>query len=188
MKDHHRHRSGSRQSSRGSSPGRGPSCGAATSRFCAAPVEKVRSRLLSVHHHTFFLSSLSPSHVECVLLVCISWFLLAMSLIQHVSSIEGVDREPPSDALILPVKAVRKVLSYDAFPRPHEDDLHPSVAAYKVSVPKRIGEFACLRLVVFFTDCVCSPGCDDYPGVLARIGHCLWVCGVETGAYIRRSL
>jgi hypothetical protein len=68
-----------------------------------------------------------------------------MSLIQHVSSIEGVDREPPPDAIIPPGKTIRKILSYDAFPRPNEDDLQPSVAAYKVSLPKRIGKPACLH-------------------------------------------
>lgn len=62
-----------------------------------------------------------------------------MSLIQHVSSIEGVDREPPPDAVIPPGKTVRKVLSYDAFPRPNEDDLQPRIAAYKVPLAKRIG-------------------------------------------------
>lgn len=72
-----------------------------------------------------------------------------MSLIQHVSSIEGVDREPAPD--VTPGKTVRRVLSYDAFPRPNEDDLQPSVAAYKVPLAKRIGmvTFSDLR---FFQD------------------------------------
>lgn len=63
-----------------------------------------------------------------------------MSLIQHVSSIEGVDRELPPDVDDAPGKTVRRVLSYDAFPRPSEDDLQPSVAAYKVSTLKRAGK------------------------------------------------
>lgn len=68
-----------------------------------------------------------------------------MSLIQHVSSIEGVDREPLPDAVIPRGQTVRKALSYDAFPRPNEDDLQPSVAAYKVPLTKRIGN-TCVSL------------------------------------------
>jgi hypothetical protein len=60
-----------------------------------------------------------------------------MSLIQHVSSIEGVDRDRPETPA---GKSVRRVISYDAFPKSVEDDAQPSVAAYKVSVIKRIGK------------------------------------------------
>ncbi|CZS96452.1 probable MFS transporter [Rhynchosporium agropyri] len=51
-----------------------------------------------------------------------------MSLAQHVSSIEGVDRQ---ELLIEPSHTVRRVLSYDAFPPPVED-LPDHIPAYVV--------------------------------------------------------
>jgi hypothetical protein len=65
-----------------------------------------------------------------------------MSLAQHVSSIEGVDRHPtewlsPDDPE--PSKAVRRILSYDAFPPSQNEDHLDHVAAYKVSATKRAG-------------------------------------------------
>jgi len=78
-----------------------------------------------------------------------------MSLAQHVSSIEGPDRlELPNGIeaddddfnhpLIVPRashKAVRRVISYDAFPPPHEDEVHHvnAVSAYKFSTTYRAG-------------------------------------------------
>lgn len=59
-----------------------------------------------------------------------------MSLIQHVSSIDGVDRDRPET----PARpSVRRVISYDAFPKSADEDGQPSVAAYKVSATKRMG-------------------------------------------------
>lgn len=63
-----------------------------------------------------------------------------MSLVQHVSSLDGVDRQ---DLLSSeePANSIRRELSYDAFPRktsPKDDEL--GIPAYKVSVAKRIGK------------------------------------------------
>lgn len=59
-----------------------------------------------------------------------------MSLVQHVSAIEGIDREPLEAS---PGKSIRRVLSYDVFPQPDDAHPKPSVAAYNVSIAKRIG-------------------------------------------------
>jgi hypothetical protein len=93
-----------------------------------------------------------------------------MSLIQHVSCIEGVDRETCGEV------TVRRVLSYDAFPRFNEDDLQPSIAAYKVPLIKRIG-VTCPQSPSF--DYLCLPcsssGSGNHLGMLACLGHCFWV-------------
>jgi hypothetical protein len=81
-----------------------------------------------------------------------------MSLVQRVTPLEGTDREPVehepwqqrrySYGSIKPpasVRSVRRVISYDALPRPAEESqaTHPTggVAAYKISTAKRLGEF-----------------------------------------------
>jgi MFS family permease len=66
-----------------------------------------------------------------------------MSLIQHVSSIDGVDREPDLQHPGLPHKRARRVLSYDAFPQEApaaEDTRRSDLAAYEVSTAKRIAQ------------------------------------------------
>jgi len=64
-----------------------------------------------------------------------------MSLAQHVSSIEGVDRQPPStDPELDDSKQVRRVLSYDAFPPPQGPEQIHHLHAYKISTAKRAGE------------------------------------------------
>lgn len=75
-----------------------------------------------------------------------------MSLVQRVTSIEGTDREPVEADVnqhrygtvksVRSVRSLRRVISYDVFPRPEEPQVvAPSgaVAAYKVSTAKRIG-------------------------------------------------
>lgn len=74
-----------------------------------------------------------------------------MSLVQRVTPIEGVDREPVEEVpqyrygTVKPVRSVRslrRVISYDVFPNPDEPQVvAPSggVAAYKVPTAKRIG-------------------------------------------------
>ncbi|KUL84178.1 hypothetical protein ZTR_07178 [Talaromyces verruculosus] len=98
-----------------------------------------------------------------------------MSLIQHVSSIEGVDREPPPDAVIPPGKTIRKILSYDAFPRPNEDDLQPSVAAYKVSLPKRIAQVVATILACWLASGIVF-GFAALKPVLLSEGVYEWLC------------
>lgn len=75
-----------------------------------------------------------------------------MSLVQHVSAIEGVDREPEPDDDVTDTTAVtanldsfapiRRKISYDVFPAPsappETDDKH-ATAAYKVSDIRRLG-------------------------------------------------
>lgn len=66
-----------------------------------------------------------------------------MSLVQHVSSIEGVDREPLPEE-ILPEELegfapIRRKISYDVFPPPPQVlvDSKAGTPAYKVSAVKR---------------------------------------------------
>ena len=70
-----------------------------------------------------------------------------MSLVQRVTSIEGTDREPPSQYGT--VKSIRRVISYDAFPpKTDEQPQHPpaqphgGVTAYKVSTARRLAQVA----------------------------------------------
>lgn len=66
-----------------------------------------------------------------------------MSLVQHLSATDGVDRVP-EPTYPEQTKTVRRVLSYDAFPQepePVEYKSEPELAPYKVSTAKRIGEF-----------------------------------------------
>ncbi|KFY48813.1 hypothetical protein V495_01017 [Pseudogymnoascus sp. VKM F-4514 (FW-929)] len=66
-----------------------------------------------------------------------------MSLAQHVTSVEGIDRQPFEP---LPVEGpetsqvVRRVLSYDAFPPSKAEDLTHHAAAYNVSTAKRAAQ------------------------------------------------
>ncbi|KFY49429.1 hypothetical protein V496_10030 [Pseudogymnoascus sp. VKM F-4515 (FW-2607)] len=66
-----------------------------------------------------------------------------MSLTQHVTSVDGVDRRPP-DVLSTETpessKAVRQVLSYDAFPLSRSKGRTDSVTAYNVSITKRAAQ------------------------------------------------
>lgn len=70
-----------------------------------------------------------------------------MSLVQHVSSIEGADRHGIEDnepADFQPSKALRQVLSYDVLPPDIEIHVE-NVAAYKVSATKRAGRIVGLK-------------------------------------------
>ena len=81
-----------------------------------------------------------------------------MSLVQHVSAVEGTDRQTPgetdrSHSVYTPGhdndnnnnKSVRQVLSYDAFPSERAEvplkEEHGGVTPYNVPVAKRIGTF-----------------------------------------------
>ena len=78
-----------------------------------------------------------------------------MSLVQHVSAIDGVDREPEPDvAEAEDFVSIRRKISYDVLHPPNEAipvaDLRPGTPAYKHSSAKRIGtnqsidsEYAC---------------------------------------------
>jgi hypothetical protein len=65
-----------------------------------------------------------------------------MSLVQHVSVIDGVDREPEPDVAedFVPI---RRKISYDVLQPPTEGipvaELRPGTPAYKHSPVKRIG-------------------------------------------------
>lgn len=68
-----------------------------------------------------------------------------MSLVRHISPIEGVDRDhvPSSQE---PYKPIRRQLSYDAFPQPADSAQDKArIAAYKASVSKRLGK--CLQTI-----------------------------------------
>lgn len=70
-----------------------------------------------------------------------------MSLVQHVSSLEGVDREPEVDVREdFRPRAIARKISYDVLqpPKPPvaeqtQKPLAPSTPAYKHSVAKRLG-------------------------------------------------
>ncbi|KAI9933495.1 hypothetical protein AWENTII_002440 [Aspergillus wentii] len=72
-----------------------------------------------------------------------------MSLVQHVSAIDGVDREPEFPEITEQLPPIRREISYDVFPQPHfEADDKPGTAAYNVSTARRIAQviatiFAC---------------------------------------------
>ena len=68
-----------------------------------------------------------------------------MSLVQHVSALEGVDREPDpeiTDDLV----PIRRKISYDVFQPPSQAppilEQIPGTPAYKHSLTKRIGMIA----------------------------------------------
>jgi hypothetical protein len=72
-----------------------------------------------------------------------------MSLVQHVSAVEGPDRvdlaslyDPPDNASLQLGRRLSLTLSYDPIPRAdaaHVEKAEP-VGAYKISTAKRIGE------------------------------------------------
>lgn len=71
-----------------------------------------------------------------------------MSLLQRVTSIDGEDRRPPEvDAKQLgygTAKSLRRVISYDAIPKPAEDSQATAptggVTPYKVPTAQRLGK------------------------------------------------
>lgn len=94
-----------------------------------------------------------------------------MSLVQHVTSLEGADREEALVDLFLqplerqvsltsererrlsiesardgPTRSVRRIISYDALKPPEENlEEYGGVTPYNVSTAKRVGEFALAR-------------------------------------------
>jgi hypothetical protein len=107
-----------------------------------------------------------------------------MSLIQHVSSYDGVDRDGPATEESLSV--VRRQISYDAFSRSAEEESLHRLAPYKVSVAKRIGKLprpAHSRYgLLLLTNT--SPGNRHNPGLLAGFGDCIWFCSTQTCASV----
>jgi hypothetical protein len=67
-----------------------------------------------------------------------------MSLIQHVSALEGIDREPETD-IGEDFTPIRRKISYDVLQPPTQPvpvvEPAPGIPAYKHSAPKRIGTF-----------------------------------------------
>ncbi|KAI9044296.1 putative MFS transporter [Aspergillus affinis] len=83
-----------------------------------------------------------------------------MSLVQHVSAIDGVDREPEPDddttdttvtANLDGLASIRRKISYDVFPppAPEIDDKH-ATAAYKVSDIRRLAQVIVTVLACWF--------------------------------------
>ncbi|PYH47176.1 putative MFS transporter [Aspergillus saccharolyticus JOP 1030-1] len=85
-----------------------------------------------------------------------------MSLVQHVSAIEGADREPePYDDSTITTAvtseqhygSIRRKISYDIFPPPQpaiEEELHSGTPAYKVPTAKRLAQVAVTILACWF--------------------------------------
>ncbi|RAH82850.1 MFS general substrate transporter [Aspergillus japonicus CBS 114.51] len=84
-----------------------------------------------------------------------------MSLVQHVSAIEGADREPdPHDDSTITTAvtsehygSIRRKISYDFFPPPPppiEEELHSGTPAYKVPTATRLAQVAVTILACWF--------------------------------------
>lgn len=71
-----------------------------------------------------------------------------MSLVQHVSVLEGIDREPELD-IGEDFPSIRRKISYDVLQPPAQPvpavESAPGVPAYKHSAPRRLGMF-CARI------------------------------------------
>ncbi|KAF2212092.1 hypothetical protein CERZMDRAFT_98006 [Cercospora zeae-maydis SCOH1-5] len=84
-----------------------------------------------------------------------------MSLLQRVTSIDGIDYEPHSppskDLRYGPVKSVRRVVSYDVLHEPEEVSYaahpHGAVTAYKISAAKRL-----VQVIVAIVSCWLASG------------------------------
>ncbi|KAJ5774690.1 Major facilitator superfamily domain general substrate transporter [Penicillium paradoxum] len=81
-----------------------------------------------------------------------------MSLVQHVSSIDGVDREPEPDLVDdYDIRSIRRKISYDVLQPPNEAipvaELRPGTPAYKHSPAKRI-----IQVVVTVLVCWAASG------------------------------
>lgn len=112
-----------------------------------------------------------------------------MSLLQRVTSIDGSDLRPPEleprDIGYGTVKSLRRVISYDAIPRPAEDSQATAptggVTQYKVSVARRLGKLN-KQIVLCLTLTFQSSGNHYDRFLLACVWYCLWFCSVEAGA------
>lgn len=109
-----------------------------------------------------------------------------MSLLSRVTSIDGHDRLPPEvDAKQLgygTAKSLRRVISYDAIPRPFEDSqaTAPSggVTAYKVSVLRRLSKYNSIHSDRTMLIRHSAGDCSDSL-VLVGSGNRVWFCGAE---------
>jgi hypothetical protein len=117
-----------------------------------------------------------------------------MSLLQRVTSIDGVDREP-EPSYPERRKSIRRMISYDVFPQESAptDEKPPEIAPYNVSTAKKIGECCLISRINVSHLCASaypakSPG--SYYGVelLARVGNCVWLRITEARPHCRRSL
>lgn len=66
-----------------------------------------------------------------------------MSLVQHVSALEGIDREPEPDVVEEIGVPIRRKISYDVLHPPSQSialDQTRGIAAYKHSPVKRFGK------------------------------------------------
>ncbi|KAJ5551450.1 Major facilitator superfamily domain general substrate transporter, partial [Penicillium sp. DV-2018c] len=81
-----------------------------------------------------------------------------MSLVQHVSAIDGIDREPEPDTIDeCDFAPIRRKISYDVLHRPTEPvptaDLRPGTPAYKHSTAKRL-----IQVIVTVLGCWLASG------------------------------
>lgn len=100
-----------------------------------------------------------------------------MSLVQHVSSLEGVDHEPEVEFIEEPLAPIRRRISYDVIQPPCQGaDLEqiPGTPAYKHSAVKRFGKH--YRLIIPVMLMGASPGDIHGTRVLARFRYCVWLC------------
>ena len=113
-----------------------------------------------------------------------------MSLVQHLSAIDGVDREPEADEGDDYI-SIRRKISYDVLQPPNEGipvaELRPGSLAFDHSPSKRIStnyppRGKSHRLTPS------SSGHRHRARVLERVGDRLWLRGVEAGSRRRRRL
>lgn len=102
-----------------------------------------------------------------------------MSLVQHLSAIDGIDREPEDEGDDF--HSIRRKLSYDVSQSPNESipiaERRPGIPAYEQSPEKRIG---ISRLPISQAPSHNpSPGHRNRPHMLERIGHCLRIRSSE---------
>ena len=104
-----------------------------------------------------------------------------MSLVQHVSLLEGVDQEPLAEVDEDFTPITRKI-SYDVLQPPSQpvpvEEQPPETPPYKVSASTRLGMSEappiCNNSLI-----IRSPGHLHYPGMLGRVWYSIWICSAE---------
>lgn len=104
-----------------------------------------------------------------------------MSLVQHVSLLEGVDQDPVAE-LDEDFTPITRKISYDVLQPPSQtvpvEEQPPATPPYKVSASTRLGMSEAPP--IFNNSLIMrSPGHLHHPGVLGRVGYSIRICGAE---------
>lgn len=115
-----------------------------------------------------------------------------MSLVQHVSSMDGADREPEHDGDVLNrtdlssrehVIPIQYEISYNVLDRQDQTRVKVADSAYRVSVTKRVGKRpvdGCSVARAFQKLTHLSPGNSGPAFLLDRSRCCIRLCCTET--------